>query len=177
MDAELAGARKTIQLDIGFGDRVIPGTVEIDFPVLLDLPVPKIYIYSKESVIAEKFQAIVELEFANSRMKDFYDILSLASDEPFNMQILREAISTTFIHRKTSLEDRDVVFSEVFKKDPAKQEQWAAFLRRHKLSSSKEFYEVIERIKLFLEPIFIEKGEKLGKLIWNSKIWKWEKEG
>ena len=93
LEATLSGARKTLQLDIGFGDIVVPGPVEMEFPVLLEgLPVPSLMVYSKESAIAEKFEALVKLNFLTSRMKDVYDILFLASQESFRLATMREAI-------------------------------------------------------------------------------------
>ena len=68
----LAGARMTVIIDIGFGDAIEPGLDEVDLPVLLDLPQPRLRVYARETVIAEKFQAMVMLGLANSRMKDFY---------------------------------------------------------------------------------------------------------
>ena len=71
--ADLDGARITLQLDIGFGDAVTPGVVEAKFPTLLDFPAPRLRTYPRETVVAEKFEAVVRLGIANTRMKDFYD--------------------------------------------------------------------------------------------------------
>src|SRR3989304_7567964 len=90
-------------------------------------------VYSKESAIAEKFEALVKLNFLTSRMKDVYDILYLAAHEPFDMAITREAIIATFNKRKTPLEDRRVIFSSEFKADKDKKEQRSAFLKKNRL--------------------------------------------
>jgi hypothetical protein len=78
-EARLAGARIPLQIDIGFGDAVAPPPELVDYPVMLDLPVPRLRAYPREVVVAEKFQAMVVLGIANSRMKDFFDIWMLAS--------------------------------------------------------------------------------------------------
>lgn len=70
----LGTARLSVQVDIAFGDAVHPQPEERDFPVLLDSPPPRLRMYPLESAIAEKFQAMVHLARANSRMKDFYDL-------------------------------------------------------------------------------------------------------
>jgi hypothetical protein len=57
--ALLGNARITLQVDVGFGDRVVPKPEEIDFPTLLDFPVPHLRSYTRESVVAEKFEAMV----------------------------------------------------------------------------------------------------------------------
>lgn len=69
-----------ISIDIGFGDIVYPERMKMDFPVLLDMDIPKVYAYSISSVVAEKFEAFVSLGLANSRYKDFYDIYVLSDD-------------------------------------------------------------------------------------------------
>jgi len=173
VEAHLAEAKKIIQIDIGFGDKVVPPSIEIDFPVLLDLPVPRLQVYSKESIIAEKFHSIVEYDFLNSRMKDFYDILYLASNELFRLNTLREAIYTTFTLRKTPVEDREVIFSEKFKEDEQKQKQWKAFLFKNKLRACEQFREVVEKIELFLEDVCNENNIEVKDKLWDFRSFKW----
>jgi hypothetical protein len=176
IETELGGARNVLQLDIGFGDRIIGGPVEIDFPVLLDLPAPKIQVYSKESVIAEKFEAIVRLSFLTSRMKDFYDILYLASNESFSFETLHEAITATFDRRKTPLADRSVIFGDEFKRARDKQEQWQAFLTRSRLESYQQFAEAVEHLRIFLDPVSSARKPKARRSAWHPESWEWRTE-
>src|SRR5665213_2066668 len=150
IEAELAGARKILQVDVGFGDIIVAGPIELNFPVLLDFPAPKIMTYSHESVIAEKFEAIVSLNFLTSRLKDFYDISFLAKTIPFKSMSLHEALLATFQKRGTNLENYSVVFSDKFKKDKDKVVQWTAFLKRNKIEDSRIFEEVVLQIESFL---------------------------
>ena len=154
--AALAGARIPITVDIGFGDAVEPGVEDIDLPVLLNMPSPHLRAYPLETVIAEKFHAMVVLGRANSRLKDHYDVWMLTSAfvEP---ERLRPAIVATFSRRNTVvpavLPDG---LSEVFATDPAKQRQWDAFAGN--LSGPiPEFGLVVgelrQRLKVFLAPI------------------------
>jgi len=166
----LKKARDRIQIDIGFGDPIYEGPVEIDYPVLLDLPSPKLLAYSIESAIAEKFEAIVSRGFATSRMKDFFDILHFAEKRKFESGKLKEAIKITFNNRNTDLNNRYAVFSSDFKKDKVKQSMWTTFLNQRKLKSESEFEKVIERLELFVEPIFQLNENK----IWNPENWSWE---
>ena len=99
--AIIDGARVPVVIDIGFGDAIEPGPDEIDYPVLLDSPAPKLRGYRHETVIAEKFEAIVKLGRANSRMKDFYDIWMLSRAYEFKDDALARAIAATFARRKT----------------------------------------------------------------------------
>ena len=171
--AELDRAKKILQIDIGFGDRVIPAPVKLKFPVLLEQSVPEIMVYSKESAIAEKFEALVKLGVANSRMKDFYDILFMASTQNFKSKFLHRAIYTTFKQRKTLVEKRKSVFSEEFKKHKEKQKQWTIFLQRNKLTSFDDFFEAVNRIEYFLEPVCREEIDEIPEKLWDSELWEW----
>jgi predicted nucleotidyltransferase component of viral defense system len=128
--AALAGARVPITVDIGFGDAVEPGVEDIDLPVLLDMPSPHLRAYPPETVIAEKFHAMVVLGRANSRMKDYYDVWMLTSAFDIEHERLRRAIVATFARRSTAIpvEVPDGL-SDAFATDPGKQRQWDAFAR------------------------------------------------
>jgi predicted nucleotidyltransferase component of viral defense system len=156
-------------IDIGFGDKIVDGPFEMEYPVLLDFPAPHIIVYSLESVIAEKFEAIVKLNFLTSRMKDFYDILFIANRTEFNKDILREALLVTFRNRETNIEDRNIIYNQSFKSNSQKQIQWTSFLTRNKLTSENNFSVVIYKINLFIEPIFLNDDRH-----WNPNKFLWE---
>lgn len=127
LEAKLSGARIPLQLDIGFGDALVPGASREHFPALLDFPAPHLLCYSRESAVAEKFEAMVKLGGLNSRMKDFYDIWLLARRFDFDAATLAEAIHQTFLHRGTELPST-LPFEGKFAAD--KQRQWKAFHQR-----------------------------------------------
>ena len=83
-------ARIPLQIDVGFGDVITPGPIELEYPTLFSFPAPKLRAYSKESVVAEKFEAMVKLGIANSRMKDFYDLCVMARQFEFEGQVFRQ---------------------------------------------------------------------------------------
>lgn len=127
--AAIATARVRVTVDIGFGDAVEPEIAEVDLPVLLDAPAPRIRAYPREAVIAEKFQAMAMLGRANSRMKDFYDIWLLSRVYEFNGDGLARAIAATFTRRRTPVpETLPDALTPAFAADPAKQQQWLSFL-------------------------------------------------
>ncbi len=128
-NATVDKARIRVVIDIGFGDAVEPGLIEIDLPVLLDFPAPHLRAYARETVIAEKFQAMVMLGRANSRMKDLYDIWVLSRTYEFKDDNLARAIAATFARRKTEIpsEPPDAL-TPVFAADPAKIQQWNSFV-------------------------------------------------
>ena len=128
--AALAGARIPITVDIGFGDAVEPGVEDIDLPVLLDMPSPQLRAYPPETVIAEKFHAMVVLGRANSRMKDYYDVWMLTSAFEIEHQRLRRAIMATFERRNTVIPSvTPDGLSDAFANDIGKRRQWDAFAR------------------------------------------------
>jgi len=147
-------ARITIQLDIGFGDIVIPSPVRIDYPTILNLPAPHLYGYSKESVIAEKFEAMIKLGLLNSRLKDFYDIWFLSQQFDFDGQTLAAAIKKTFSNRGTQLPSQLNTLTDHFAQDPSKKAQWRGFIRKNILKNvPEELSEVVSGIADFLGPV------------------------
>jgi len=101
--ASISGARITLTIDIGFGDALEPGAEVLDYPSMLGFPMHRLRAYARERVIAEKFQAMVMLGRANSRMKDFYDIWILSRSFDFNDDRLARAITATFERRETPI--------------------------------------------------------------------------
>jgi predicted nucleotidyltransferase component of viral defense system len=127
--AALAGARIPITVDIGFGDAVEPGVEDINLPVLLDMPSPHLRAYPPETVIAEKFHAMVILGRANSRMKDYYDVWMLTGAFEIDPERLRRAIAATFSRRNTAIPASvPDGLSDDFSADANKQRQWAGFV-------------------------------------------------
>lgn len=119
--ATIDGARLRIVIDIGYGDATEPGLNEIELLPLLDQPAPKLRAYSPETVVAEKFQAMVHLGLANTRPKDSYDIWVLARTYEFKGDRLARAISATFARRKTAVPtDRPDALTAAFANDPSK---------------------------------------------------------
>jgi len=130
----LEEAKIPLQIDIGFGDVITPGPEHAVFPTILDMPAPYLRTYSKESVIAEKYEAMVRFNIANSRMKDYYDVWVLARQFDFAGDILSQAIKATFERRGTPLpETIPLALSPDFSKDSQKQAQWKAFKNRTRL--------------------------------------------
>ena len=150
--AMIAAARIRIVADIGFGDAIEPGLVELEMPVLLDQPVPRLHSYQRETVIAEKFQAMVMLGRANTRMKDFYDIWALSHAYKFEGDDLARAIAATFKRRRTAIPaERPDALTEAFANDPAKQRQWEAFLRAIE-AEPVALVKIVEDLAQFLMP-------------------------
>ena len=145
-------ARINMQIDIGFGDIVIPEAQQADLPAMLEFPPPRLTCYSLESAISEKFEAMIKLGKLNSRMKDFYDIWLLARQFDFNSRQLQAAISETLLNRGTKFPDEIIAFSGEF--IDAKAIQWNAFRRRlGQEIVPTDFSEIIDLIKVFLVPI------------------------
>jgi predicted nucleotidyltransferase component of viral defense system len=150
----LGNARLSLQLDFGFGDIVVPGPVEIEYPELLDFGKPHLLGYTLESAIAEKFQAMIELEMANTRLKDFFDLWKLSQTLHFDGSILASAMNATFRQRGTPLPTSPPpALTEIFSADLTKQSQWKAFLRKGRLESEAGMLaEIVKEIADFLLP-------------------------
>lgn len=138
LSGTLGNARVNIQIDISFGDVVSPRPLRISYPTIPDFPAPKLSGYTRETAIAEKFQARVRLGSLNSRMKDFYDIRLMSPMFDFKGPGLAEAIEKTFKNRDTALTSVPGVFNRGFCADKNRQTQWKAFLKRTKLTNAPE---------------------------------------
>jgi predicted nucleotidyltransferase component of viral defense system len=146
--ATLDGARIALQVDIGFGDVVTPAPEPIHYPVLLDdLPAPRLRAYPKYTVVAEKLHAICLLGMTNSRMKDYFDLWVLLSEEDLAPDELRRAVEATFARRRLAMPaDLPIGLSDAFAQDPIKQRQWAAFFKKNGLAP-RELAEVVARLR------------------------------
>lgn len=165
----LENSKNITQIDIGFGDVITNGPHEIDFPVLLDFPQPRIKVYSIESAVAEKLEAIISLMLVTSRMKDFYDIIFLASKYEFKKHELRSAINDTFNNRGTVINHSDKIIPKYLGVDIQLQKYWEAFLIRSKLNEERNFAKILGRISDFIEPVFSEENGD----IWDCNQWRW----
>lgn len=150
----LGNARVSLQIDVGFGDVIVPGPNKTVYPVLLDFPAPELNGYTKESMIAEKFQAMVKLGVLNTRMKDFYDVWMLSRLFDFHGEVLAEAVEKTFVNRKTPITSASTVFDPSLTQDAGKENQWQAFTGKAKLSEAPgSFEDAVSAIANFLRPV------------------------
>ena len=152
MTARLGKTRLTIQIDIGFADVITPAPERLDYPTILDFPVPHLFGYPPETVIAEKFQAMTVLGMANSRMKDFYDIWMLITNFEFDGMVIQTAIERTFQNRSTELPDEThIVFSDEFAEN--KRDQWIAFSRKLREEKMIVMDQIIATMRGFFFPV------------------------
>ena len=173
--AKLDTADIAMQVDIGFGDPVGQGSGKLDFPVLLEMPAPRLKCYPVETVIAEKFEAMVKLELLNSRMKDFYDIWLLSRRNDFGMAELLNACRATFRQRGTLCSLSNPLFGAEMRESETKQTQWSAFRQKSRLSNCPEtFAELLGELFEFLLPLAeaIASGKPVGGNWLRGSGWK-----
>ncbi len=149
---QLGNARIHMQVDVGFGDLIHPPAVLVDYPTLLELTVPSLRMYTPETVIAEKSQAMVHLGSLNSRMKDFYDIWRISRQFDFEGKTLSEAIQNTFDNRGTEIVVFGDLVQELLESEDIKT-QWLAFRRKVPVEAPDSFANILEPISEFLEPV------------------------
>ncbi len=160
-----------MQLDIGFGDIVYPSPEKALMPTILDLPAPELLTYSRETLIAEKFEAMIKHGSLNSRMKDFYDIWMLSRRFNFNGEQLGSAIRLTFTQRSTALSIEVEAFKDQFIN--TKQVQWTAFLKRLKQAHvPNQFKEIVTGVEDFLSPLVYALSKKSPMPNnWDTRSW------
>lgn len=151
----LGRARVAMQVDVGFGDVMTPAPEEIELPVLLDAPAPRVRAYPVETAVAEKLQAMVYLGELNSRMKDFFDVWILCCRGKVRSARLRAAVAATFARRRTVIPAAPVCFTSAFAE--AKQAEWRALLRKLRGSGiPDDLGKVVREIGALVNPIFQE---------------------
>jgi hypothetical protein len=151
--ARLGNAHTDIHIDVGFGDAITPPAAEVDYPTLLPFPAPRLRAYPREAVVAEKWEAIVTLGIANSRMKDFFDVYILACTFAFDGAALTAAIAATFARRGTTLPaEPPIALTDAFAASVAKRQQWQGFLRRGDATGATTLAETITTLRAFLLP-------------------------
>ncbi len=151
--AHLDTAQQYISMDIGFGDVITPFPQQLAFPALIaTAPGANVLAYSLETVVAEKFQAMISLSLGNSRMKDFFDVYQILSKQSLDSATLSEAIKATFANRGTDYKENHPLFSEDFFTDSNRSLHWKGFLNRIKYSTPLSFTEVGALIRTHLQP-------------------------
>jgi predicted nucleotidyltransferase component of viral defense system len=151
LDVRLERARIPVQIDIGFGDAITPGPQQVEYPSMLGFPTPIVSTYPRETVVAEKFQAMVMLGMANSRMKDFFDLWLLSASFEFDGETLARAIRATFERRRTPFPDATpIALTADFHNDESKQKQWKAFISRAGLVASPPLPDLIASLREFV---------------------------
>jgi predicted nucleotidyltransferase component of viral defense system len=152
--ATLARARIPMQIDVGFGDTIVPAPTKVNYPTLLDFPAPMILAYPKETVIAEKLEALIKLGLLNSRLKDYYDLALLSRMYSFTGDVLAEAVNATFRHRKTRIETDPIGLTEAYYADPPRSVQWRAFVKRNRFSEQPdELKQLVLEVRQFAIPL------------------------
>lgn len=153
---DLAGVRFVLRLDIGIDDAVVPEPGWVDYPTLLDEPMPRILAYHPATAVAEKVQAMVDIGLSNSRLKDYYDVWMLCSTLQFTGQDLADAFAATFAKRETALPDRTPLeLTDEFTGQPSTARMWVSYrqnLAKAGIHAPEDLTEVAARIAEFVTP-------------------------
>lgn len=154
--ARLGESAITVQIDVGFGNAIVPGPEETEYRTILGDPPPRIRAYPRESVIAEKLNAMVTLGERNSRFKDFYDLHAMAREFRFDKDTLVRAVRATFERRATPIDAAlPVPLTAPFYADGARITQWRAYVTRNGLDGAPaDFQQVGELLTRFLQPVW-----------------------
>lgn len=173
--ARIASARCTLHLDVGFGDAVTPGPQTAVYPTLLaGFAAPTLRVYPVYSVVAEKYQAMVMLGQANSRMKDFFDLAVIARRTQLDGATLAAAIAATFARRQTALPtERPLALTPAFCADPGKLRQWQAFLNKNRIEATSLADTVALLDDLLWPPTQVAKAHSPATATWRPEVLRW----
>lgn len=154
MTAHMDTIVQPFSIDVGFGDVIVPQPAQLDYPLLIEgLPAVNVEAYSLETVVAEKFQTMIDRGTINSRMKDFFDVYMILKGDKVDHGLLREAVVEVFANRGTALAPDHVVFSDGFAQDEMLQRMWKAYLRKIKYKKELSFSEVMDVVTERLQPM------------------------
>lgn len=148
MTAHMDTIVQPFSIDVGFGDVIVPQPAQLDYPLLIEnLPAVNVEAYSLETVVAEKFQTMIDRGTINSRMKDFFDVYTLLKADKVDNELLKEAVVEVFANRGTQPDAEHVVFSDEFAQDEVRQKMWKSYLKKIKYKDELPFDEVMSVIK------------------------------
>ena len=154
MTAHMDTIVQPFSIDVGFGDVIVPQPVQLDYPLLIEgLPAVNVEAYSLETVLAEKFQTMIDLGTINSRMKDFFDVYMILKGDKVDHGLLKEAVVEVFANRGTEMAPDHVVFSDGFVQDETRQKMWKTYLKKIKYKEELPFELVMEVVKEVLQPM------------------------
>ena len=176
LSGRIGSARCALQIDIGFGDAVTPAPITVVFPALLPgFGSPRLRVYPVYTVIAEKYHAMVALGLANSRMKDFFDLATIAVRSDLEGATLARAIAATFARRNTALPTvAPIALTREFGDHPDKQRQWQAFLGKNQLTGI-DLADAIALLYDLLWPVTqVAAAGSQAKAHWNPGRVTWE---
>lgn len=146
--AHLDSARQLIAIDFGFGDSIFPAPQSMLFPgILEDIPSSSLLAYPLETVVAEKFQCIVDLADENTRMKDYFDIYKILTNHTIDENNLAESIQRTFRNRNTIVGQDSMLYDAEFGNRENMKRLWKIFLKKIKYADNLEFSDVWNYIK------------------------------
>ena len=154
MTAHMDTIVQQFSIDVGFGDVIVPQPAQLDYPLLIEgLPAVNVEAYSLETVVAEKFQTMIDRGTINSRMKDFFDVYTILKADKVDEALLKEAVAEVFANRGTEMDADNVVFTDDFAQDGMRQTMWKAYLKKIKYKEELPFTEVMDVVRERLQPM------------------------
>jgi len=173
---KIENMRIPMQIDIGFGDAVFPEPEKITMPSFFGMPTGQLLGYSRESAIAEKYHAMVQMAELNSRMKDFFDIWVLSTTFDFTLERISQAVKLTFERRNVPIAEEIAAFTDAFAE--GKQGQWLAFRRKiMAVEAPASFRDVTKQVEKFLRPVVRSLGLKTSEFGYWKAPDHWESQG
>ncbi|MEN6643775.1 MAG: nucleotidyl transferase AbiEii/AbiGii toxin family protein [Armatimonadia bacterium] len=173
--ANLERTRVIFKVDIGFGDPVTPAASESSFPTLLPMPAPRLLLYTKETVVAEKLHAIAQFGVLNSRLKDYYDLWLLSQTESFEGAALVTAICSTFGCRGEPVLAELPGLSDRYLANPRAASAWQALAARsHLRDVPADLPSALQVIRSFAVPVLtaIDTGQPFADVWLHPGPWR-----
>jgi broad specificity phosphatase PhoE len=145
INATIGNIKKTFSIDIATGDTITPKPNSLNYHTTSADEIIQIKSYNLETMLAEKFQTVIEKSTFNTRMKDYYDIFVLINHPNLDIDLCHNALVNTFETRKTSIKKNDIEAGlETLKKSKLIKDMYDDYIRKNTFAKKTSFSIIIE---------------------------------
>ena len=138
------------KIDITTGDAITYKEIEYDYNLMLEEKKIPVWSYNLETILAEKFEAVIKRGIAGTRIRDFYDVYMLINtqEQNINKKLLKTAINLTSEHR----ESLDLIHNwkhtlELLSADEEMKKRWKVYQKTYFYAKDIEYDSLIESIE------------------------------
>ncbi len=138
-----------MKIDITTGDKITYKEIKYSFTLMLEDRKIQIWSYNVETIIAEKFEAIVKRGVLSTRIRDYYDVYMLINTQSkiIDKKTLKDAITLTAQYRGTSeiIKDWKKIVEKIAN-DSKMQRQWKRYQKDNFYAEEIEYNDLINAI-------------------------------
>lgn len=160
LTANLGSARLRLGVDVNFGDPIWPSAQPIELPRLLGDDLEPIHLlgYPLAMVLAEKTVTAIDRGTANTRWRDYADILTITAHHQIDADELHGALIAVSQHRRVQLAPLQPTLDGMSEIAQARWSTWRARMNRDD-DLPVEFAEILNRVAAFADPVIADNAK------------------